>query len=333
MLKNYIVILIWNLFIYFLGILCNYLKLDIFEIHIFNLFITFYTFLFSFPYIILDENKPINTLKKLYNLNVKDKRTIMLSCLPVSNFIIISYIDLDSVIIQLLLTTSIIVNLIISSLYNLNYKLLNKKIILLIIINISGCIIPLLLNDDFTFKLNNNKIGMTGLINTIIIIILSAIVTTLNEKIKNINFDYNKECYTFIIFTYLLIELILFIILTPIFYLIQFNLINNYKINTNIIKDIILYSSFIAIIYNNIYINTTIFYINLTSFDIGIIKNINFIITILISCLIGISKFYYLYILSLVFVIFSSILIIFIKNKINNTIEMIEIIEIHNGII
>jgi hypothetical protein len=315
--KKYFVLIIWNLLFYFLGILSIYLDLDIFEINIFNLFITFFGFISSFPNIILDENLPKDTIKKLYNLNIKNKFKIFISCFPVYNFIVISYIDLDPIIIQLLVSTSIIFNLIISSLYYYNFTLLkNPKILLCIIINIFGCILPII------FKINIVKFGIIGLINTIINIILLAIVTTLNENLKNLDFDYDKELNTFIIFTYLFIELIIFILLLPLFYYIKYIYNNNnYIINIIKLKDLFLYSSLLGIIYGFIYISTTKSYLYLTSFDIGIIKNINLILVTLLSCLFNISLFNYLYIPSIFLIIISSIIIVKIKSNINNNIE------------
>lgn len=214
-------IIIWCIFVYFIGILTKYLNLNIFEIHLFLTVLSIYGFFSSLITMLFDKNHPKNILHNLYNLNFKDKFYIFISCLPVSKLIVISYIDLDPVIIQLLNNTSIVINIIFAILYNKTYYLFDKIIIINMIINVISSIIPFIFNDNFSIKINNNTIfGLIGLINTFISLILNGIVNVVGANIKNIENNGETIAFhnTFIIFTFMLLECISYIILIPFIY-------------------------------------------------------------------------------------------------------------------
>ena len=316
---NYLFLIFWYIYFYFLGLFLNYLNFNLFERNLFMLCLSFYTFIYSFIFTLFDDNHPYNIVKKIFSLKLKDIIILYLSVLPFYKLQVFSYIDLDPIYIQLINSNKIVLNLIMTIIINKKKYLLNIKLFILVFINILSCVIPFIFDDQFNLIINKNKIGLTGLIFSIVSIILMSIVNIYNEKlIETINIEL-KDFNTFIIFIFMVSDLFLSLICTPITILIDKsnnNITNIINItNFNNFSLIIIYSSFISLIYCPLYLLVTRYYLLLNSIDIGIINNITLIILILISCLLKLSIFYYIYIFSIIFILFSSLMIIYISNN------------------
>jgi hypothetical protein len=241
---------------------------------------------------------------------------LFISCIPFYKLLILSYIDVDPIVIQLVNSLRIIINPIFFSLYNKKYFLFNKIIIINIIINLISCIIPLIYNDNFSLKFNSINVGLLGLIIAIFSILLTSLTNIINENFKDF-YIFNN---TFIIYTFILTDLICSILLTPIiiliFYLKNSNLNNLITINN--FYNIYLYSSLIGFIYGPYYISITKKYLHLTSINVSIINNIVLLFCIIISCLLNLSVFYYLYVPSIILIFITSFTIIVHSEKLKN---------------
>lgn len=101
-------------------------------------------------------------------------------------------------------------------------------------------------------------------------------------------------------------------------YLLQINLISIFVFDKDKLFIIIIYATAIGLFYGPFYVLTTKCYLYLSAIDIGIIRNISLILTTSISCIIGISTFYFLYIPSILLILITSFLLIYYVNKLNN---------------
>ena len=313
---NNIIFFTFGIMYYFIGIITKYFNFNIFESYLFTTLLVIYGFLSSNVFIIYDKLHPIHTINKLYNLSKKDKILLFLSCCPFYKLIVLSYINLDPIIIQLINSMRICINPIIYSLYYREYYLCNYIIIINIIINVSACIIPLIINDNFISSrmdmVQLNSFSILSILNTIICMILTAICNIYNEKI-NIKYDLINDfgINTFIIYTFMLIDVIFSILLAPIiiliYYIINGNLnnlilLNNfYIINTITSISGILYGPYI------IYMNNC--YLHITSLNVCVMNNLVLIISIILSCLMKFSIFYYIYIPAIFIIIITSFII------------------------
>ena len=324
---NYLLFFSFGLFYYFIGILIKYLNFNIFESYLFTTIFVIYGFFSSILFIIFDKINTRDTLTNIYNLTRKDKIILFGSCIPYYKLLVLSYIDLDPIIIQLLNSIRVGLNLIIYMIYYKEYYLCNLIIIINIIINISACIVPFIFYDNFSIKINHINIGVFGLIITIISVILTSINNIINEKFKNLYDFNNKYGYnTFIIFSFIIVDVIFSLMLIPLIIVIQYFNNNNNNIN-NIISinnfyKIITYGSIIGLFYGPYYIYVTISYLNLSSIDVSIINNIVLIFTIFISCILHLSVFYYLYIPSVILIFISSIIIIYKSELLKKSISL-----------
>jgi len=206
--------------------------------------------------------------------------------------------------------------------------LCNIYIIILILIQICAVLIPLIFNDNFTLKLTTLLTGYIGIILSCISLILMSIINICNENISNdLIIDINLNCYTFIFLIYYISDIIFSILFTPCIFIIEkYYNYNNNIININNLTQIILYCFLISILYGPIYNLSIKYYFLCNSIDIGIITNITFIITIIISYLLKYSFFYYLYIPSIIIIIITSLLLINKINKLKNINNIIEFI-------
>ena len=317
---NNLLFFTFGLFFYFIGIFIKYLNFNIFESQLFTTLLVIYGFLSSNVFIIYDNLHPYHTLKNIYNLNKKEKIILFCSCIPFYKLLVLSYIYLDPNIIQLINSIRVGLSPIIYSIYYKEYYLYNYIIIINIIINILACIIPFIFNDNFSLKINTNHNEIFGLINTIISIILTSLCNIINEKF-NLKYDFNDifGCNTFIIYTFTITDILFSILLQIIifiYYYINHDLDN--LININNLYKIIIYTTIIGIIYGPYYILVTKCYLKLTSLNVSIINNIVLIFTIFISCILKLSKFYYLYIPAIILIVISSIIITYKLEKIKN---------------
>jgi hypothetical protein len=272
-----------------------------------------------------DKIHPYETIININNLQKKDKLILIISCVPYYKLLVLTYVNTDPIIIQLLNSTRIGINPILYILYNKEYFLCNKIIIINIIINIFACIFPFIFNDNFSLKLTNIHFSFLGLIIIIISIILSSISNIINEKI-NYMYDFNNiyGCNTFITNTFMLIDMIYSIILIPFIGLIQYLIDKNLSSINNLFK-IILISSIFGLLYGPYYIIVTKAYLKLDSVSVCIINNIILIITIFISCLLNLSIFYYLYIPSVILIIITSLILVYKLESLKNIVRQISI--------
>jgi hypothetical protein len=236
---------------------------------------------------------------------------LFISCIPFYKLLILSYIDVDPIVIQLVNSLKIIINPIFFSLYNKKYFLFNRIIIINIIINLISCIIPLIYNDNLSLKFNSINVELLGLIIAIFSILLTSLTNIINENFKDFYILNN---------TFILTDLICSILLTPIiiliFYLKNSNLNNLITINN--FYNIYYYSSLIGFIYGPYYISITKKYLHLIFINVSIINNIVLLFCIIISCLLKLSVFYYLYIPSIILIFITSFTIIVHSEKLKN---------------
>jgi len=321
---NNFIFFTFGIFYYFIGILIKYFNFNLFESYLLITFIIIYGFLSSNLFIIRDNIHPSTTLKNLFNLSFKEKIILIFSCCPFYKLIVLSYINLDPVIIQLINSLRICINPIIYSLYYKEYYLFNLILIISILINVIACIIPLIFNDNFTLT-NLNKINdfsIISIFNTIICMILTTINNIFNEKIC-IKYDLinNFGLNTFIVYTFIIIDLLFSLLLIPIIFIINYFL-NNYNIDNLISLQnfylINILGCLIGLLYGpyNILVNKC--YLKITSLNVCIMNNLVLITTIIISCLLKISLFHYLYIPSIILIILTSIIITFKVEKLKN---------------
>ena len=317
---NYSILLGWVFYTYFIGIYINYAKLNIFDTHILLTITSIYGIIDGAILIIFDKDHPYEILKKLKMINNIDKVKILISCLPINKIHVFAYIDSDPILITIFRCIGIILNLFITAIYNKKYYLLDKLNIISSIINVVFCLIPFVLNDNLTIKLNNNfKFGTIGIITSILSLLLTCVCNIYSENIKLIeNLDIINNCNTLTIFTFFIIEVILYILFTPIIYYIQIYLTGNIVYDLDKIYYLLAIGGIFALIYGPIYVISTKSYLLVSAIDNGIIRNICLILTAIISCLIGMSKFYYLYIPCIIFISVSSFILIRNTNKLNN---------------
>lgn len=308
---NYIIILIWYIILYYLGIFIKFQNFNIIESQLFLIVINIFSF-FTSSHFLLCDNNALNTLKKIYNFNYKYKIFLYLSSIPFYKLIILSYIYVDPIIIQALSNSKLAINIILSLLINKKYYLCNFLLISSIIINILSCYSILIFNDWIcNLHISNiiiNNINLVGIIILLISIILTSITNVFNENIKNdINLD--KEVYIYSIYVFLLSDIIFSLFI----YLILF--ICNYRINNYNL--LFFYGSIFSFIYGPLYVFSTKAYLELSSIDNGLINNIVLLLIIIINY----TSFCYLYILFIFLIIISSLFIIykynFLKNKEN----------------
>jgi hypothetical protein len=318
---NNFIFLTFGLFYYFIGIFVKYLNLNIFESNLFTTLITINGFLTANLFIINDKIHPKDTLIKLYNLDRKEKTILYLSCIPFYKLIVLSYYSLDSIIIQLLNALRICINPIIYSIYYKDYYLYNFLIIVNIIINTLSCILPFIFNDNFSLKINVENISIFGILNVVINVILSSFCNIINEKFTSkYDFNNNYGYNTFIIYTFIITDILSSLIILPLIILIYY-LINNTLdklINFDNFYKILSYSILIGLFYGPYYLIVTKSFLHITSLNVCIMNNFILIISILLSCIINISKFYFLYIPSIILIFISSMIITYKINKLKN---------------
>ena len=304
----------FGIFFYLIGIFIKYLNLNLFETYLFTTNLIIIGFFSSCYLCIFDNIHPYKTLNNIYDLPRKKKIILYLSCIPYYKLLILSYIDTDPIIIQLINSTRIALNVIIYSFYYKEYYICNIIIIINIILNIFACIFP------FLFKNNTINFGLHGIIITIISVILTCFNNILNEKIEEI-YDFNNMYgyNTFIVFTFIITDLLFSLLLIPLIALISYYNNNNLILIDNFYK-IITFSSIIGLFYGSYFIIITKSYLQLTSINISIINNIVFISIIFISCILQISQFNYFYILSIIIIIISSLIIIYKLKLLKNNI-------------
>lgn len=307
----------FGLFYYFIGIFIKYLNLNIFESLLFTTLLVIYGLLSSNLLIIFDKIPPRDTLTNMYNLCRKEKMLIFFSCMPFYKLLVLSYIYLDPVIINLLNATRVALSPIFSCIYNKDYNLCNFIIIISIIFNLLASTVPIIVFNS----LDKFKINIFSIINTIISIILTTFCNIINENF-NTKYDFNTMygLNTFIIYTFVLTDILFSILLLPIIILIYYLLNNNLDNLTNVnnLYKIISYTSLIGILYGPYYILITRTYLQLKSLNICIINNLVLIFTILISCLLKLSQFNYFYILSIIVILLSSIVLTYKLEKIKS---------------
>lgn len=305
---HYMIILSWYLYSNIFGIIVNnYFKFDFIDIYIFISSNAIYSFLIGFIMTIFDKTHPKDIIIKLLNLNCITKFKLFIASMPIAILYYIVYIYLDPAIVQIISGSSIIFNLILSVIINKNYYLLNYKIILCTIINIIGCILPFIIDIK-----NNIKIGIIGIVLLLLLLSSSSIVSVIIENFKLLNeFNMLEECFTFSLFIFLFNQIIVLILCSPIVLLFDYHFdINRYFFINSL-------AIYYAILNSPLYIYSSYSMILLSSVDIGIINGIKLIILVFISCIMKFSIFNYIYIISLILIIISSLIIIYYQNKLN----------------
>ena len=299
---NYLIVLLLYILNNTIGIFINnYFEFNFIDNYIFALFLSIYSFLIGTNISLFDNNHPKDTIKKLYNAPKIIKLKYFISSIPISILYNFVYNSMDPILIQLIGGSSIIFNYIFSILINKNYHLINYKIIIFIFINIFGCILP------FIFEIKNN-VSTFGLIFQIILMLLSGIISAFMEKFKYCNYlDINNECFTIVNFYFQFYQIIIIILLLPL------NLIFFNKFDFNKFLFIFLIASLYSIIYGPLYIISSYSMISLSSLDNGIINGLRMIIIILFSCIF--SPFKYIYIISIAIIIISSLILIYLDDK------------------
>lgn len=311
MLIDYLICLTWSLMINCVGlILSRYF--NFFDIYIFLVILSIYTFLVSSIMLIFDRSHPYEIVLSLISLNRYDKLKLAFVSFPISILYSIVYIDLDNIIIQIISGTTIVTNTLFSILINKNYRLINIKVIVLIIINIVGCLLPFIIE---LFMIGKNRVGIFGLIFILVLQIMSGIIFSIVEKLKDFNhIDLKNDCYTFTTFTLLLSHIIYLILFSPLIYFIQIKYYGEYIIDLNKLLLINLIATSISIINGPLLSKANRSIIRLSSFDIGLVNNSKMILMTFISIMIGYSKFNYIYLISLGLIIISSICLLYLEN-------------------
>ena len=166
---KYIIIIIWSIIFYFLGIFIKYQQYNIFESHLFISLLSLCCLLNSSYFIIFDKDHPKDIIKKIYNQSSKEIIYLYISIIPFYKILILCYVDTDPIIIQLITSNKIIINLIMTIIINKKKYLCNSYIILLIVIQLISVIIPLIFNDNFTLKINNLSLGFKIIVWSILI--------------------------------------------------------------------------------------------------------------------------------------------------------------------
>lgn len=308
----YIIFILWYIILYYLGIFIKFYNFNLIESQLFLLILNVFSFFTSSPYILcgLNINESFN---KLYLLKLKDKILLYLSCLPFYKLMILSYIDVNPIIIQIINNNKLPINILFSLVINKKYYLCNWKLLLSIIINILSCYIILLFNNWICYlkitDLNINNFSSIGIILSIISVILTSLTNVLNENIKNnINLDNDIYIYS----TYVFIPSDIFFSIIIFLILLSFN----FKIDN--IYLLFFYSGLFSIIYGPLYVLSNKAYLELSSIDIGIINNISFILILILNY----SSFCYLYIPFIIFIIITSLYIIYKYNTLSNFINI-----------
>lgn len=313
MLIDYFICLSWILMINCTGlILSNYFSF--FDIYIFLVILSIYTFCISSIMCIFDRSHPYEIVLSLCSLNRYDKLRIAFISFPISILYSIVYIDLDNIIIQIISGTTIVTNIIFSVLINKNYRLINIKVIILIIVNIVGCILPFIVD---LFIVGKNRVGTFGLIFILILQMMSGLIFSIVEKLKDFNhIDLKNDCYTFTTFTLLFSHIIYLILFSPLIYFIHIKYYGEYIIDLNKLLLINLIATSISIINGPLLSKANRSIIRLSSFDVGLVNNSKMILMTFISIIIGYSKFSYIYLISLGLIVISSVCLLYLENHI-----------------
>ena len=313
MLIDYFICLSWSLMINCVGlILSKYF--NFFDIYIFLVILSIYTFFISCIMIIFDRSHPYEILLSLYNLNHYDKLKLAFISFPISILYSIVYIDLDNIIIQIISGTTIVTNILFSVIINKNYRLINIRVIILVVINIVGCILPFIVD---LMALGDSKVGIFGLIFILVLQIMSGFIFSIMERLKDFNhIDLKNDCYTFTTFTLLLIHIIYLMLFSPLIYFIQIKHYGDYIIDLNKLLLINLIATSISIINGPLLSKANRSIIRLTSYDIGLVNNSKIILMTIISVMIGYSKFNYIYLVSLGLIVVSSLCLLYLGNHV-----------------
>lgn len=305
----YFVILLFGIINNIMSILMTYYyDFSFIEVYIFIISTMFYSLFTGLVMTLFDDTSPKTTLLKLYNFRKIVKLKIFITSFPISITYSIIYLYVDPILIQLLNGTTIIFNIILSIIINKKYFLINYKIIILAIFNIISCIIP------YIFNINNNiKYNILGIIFIIIMLIINGIIYAITEKFSELIID----SYAFSLFSFIYSQNIILCFISPfIFLLSNYNI---YQIRYYFINSL---AMFFSLINAPLYIYCSDCIMKLTSLDNAIINNIKIIIIIFVSCIFNISQFHYLYIISFLLIITSSLLIVYVQNKLIQNINI-----------
>ena len=307
---NYLIFILWYIILYYIGIFVKNNKFNLKESQLFLIIINIFSFFTSSPLLLCDNN-PNETLKKLYNSGFKNIIFLFISCIPFYKLIILSYLTVDPIIIQVLSSSKLGINMILTLFINKKIFLCNFFMIISIIINLLSCYVILIFN-NWLCQLHISNIIFNNSSNIgIIIIIISTILTSLtnvfNENIKN-NITLNNDVYVYTTFIFLTSDILFSTIIYFILYITN-DIINNIYI-------LVFYATLFSLIYGPIYVLSTKIYLELNSTDIGLINNISFIIILLINY----NSFCYLYIPFIFTIIISSLFIIYKYDKLSNNV-------------
>ena len=89
--KNYCLMILYGLLMYFIGIFINYLELNLYETILFMTLLSFFGFINSHFYMIFDKTHPYFIIKKLIHLSCKNKFLLLINSIPFYKLLILCF--------------------------------------------------------------------------------------------------------------------------------------------------------------------------------------------------------------------------------------------------
>ena len=301
----YLVCISWCLIMNTIGmILTNMFHFNLFDMYIYITLLSIYSCCSSL-FLVICENSPITTIKKFLNLDRTKIFKIIFASFPIFMLNPLCFIDTDIVINQLINGSNIVFNLVYSVLMNKKYYLINYKIISLVCLNLLGCILTFIF-DDFA----NIKIGYMGISLVIILLNIKGYIFGIIEEFDNMNeINMNEEIYTFGFIGMFIPQIIIYILMLPIFFIIQYY-IYGYHLTFTHFCLINSFASIVGLFNGTFYQSVNKSIIKISSIDNAIVSNINMILSIFVAIALNYSKFNYIYIISFVIIIISAIYLV-----------------------
>ena len=296
-------------------LLITYYSYNIFQSYLFTLFLSFNIVINSFIFTLSDKDLILTTFTNTLNSIKNNKLTFFIISFPISLLVTLANNIIDYNFGQVIKCNAVVINYILSIL--INKTKYNWQIILAMLFNIIGCIIPFIIN-------KNIKNSIFGLIGILFLLLINGIVYSYIEKSQIIVDKENTTSSNILL--YLIPHTIYLILFIPIIFTVQ--KYDNVDINIDFKKicEIIFFSEIGSLILVYFKINYFKSVLYLESYEFGLISNISSFMIISINCLLGFATFNYIYILSFFIILISTYVINNMKKKLNNT----EIIELNN---
>jgi hypothetical protein len=283
-----------------MGIFMNYyLNLNPFEMNIYLLVISLLSTVFSVGTIMYDKI-PFNETKNLL-IEYPNKILFIITCFPTTSISNIAYVDVDPLVLQIIRGTNIVINILFS--YIINKQELNYKVVILIFINLISCVFPFIIQ---AFSKQKVKLGIYGLVLTVILLLITGIICSIRFKLKEFNKIDNLYSISLI---YSIFKSMFLIFTLPIAYFIT----DTYIFDLDRFTRISGWALFGSVIYTILWVKHNASYLTLKPLDFGIINNLVLVSIVIILSLVKISVFHYYYLISFGLVTLSSTLILFCK--------------------